>query len=106
MPKESGWVTINGVHVFIDNSGKISKGPAKFIAAIPLLTEKQNSEPSMVTRSLELRLSLPLIPVPIPTKVNLREPPQSERMELVIAQALLPEVLLPVLQSSDLLLKR
>ena len=33
MAKESGWVTINGVHVFIDNSGKISKGPAKFIGS-------------------------------------------------------------------------
>ena len=34
MSKQSGWVTINGVHVFIDGkSGKITQGPAKFIGS-------------------------------------------------------------------------
>lgn len=34
MAKQSGWVTINGVHVFIDGkSGKITQGPAKFIGS-------------------------------------------------------------------------
>lgn len=28
-----GWVTINGVHVFIGPKGKITKGPAKFIGS-------------------------------------------------------------------------
>lgn len=53
MPKESGWVTINGVHVFIDNSGKISKGPAKFIGSS--LSDLPSSGNSAADRKAELR---------------------------------------------------
>ena len=31
--RAEGWVTINGVHVYISNLGKIKKGPAKFIGS-------------------------------------------------------------------------
>ena len=53
MPKESGWVTINGVHVFIDNSGKISKGPAKFIGST--VNDLPSSGKSAADRKAELK---------------------------------------------------
>lgn len=53
MAKESGWVTINGVHVFIDNSGKISKGPAKFIGST--VNDLPSSGKSAADRKAELK---------------------------------------------------
>lgn len=53
MAKQSGWVTINGVHVFIDGkSGKITQGPAKFIGST------LNDLPSNKSSQAELKARL------------------------------------------------
>lgn len=50
MAKQSGWVTINGVHVFIDKkSGKITQGPAKFIGST--LNDLPSSKSSQAEKS-------------------------------------------------------
>lgn len=48
-----GWVTINGVHVYISNLGKIKKGPAKFIGST--LDDLKGSNKSTADKKAELQ---------------------------------------------------
>ena len=50
------WVTINGCHVFIGASGKITKGPAKFIGST--VEDLSGSKKSVEQKKSDLKAEL------------------------------------------------